>query len=164
MAQLWDNPDEKEDTLGTWRNGFELKSWGLIDTWPWEFEPQQDIDKFWKEMQTWTYPASMRLMLSDESIGIGVNFELLMFQMIMPPEFDANIAKLSPVFFPGMLFTLMSAFVMLMMASWAEKTIPSCPKKLLPWQSNDVLVEIRQMWFDPDEICKTEGICWIHFG
>jgi hypothetical protein len=59
----------------------------------------------------------MRLMLSDESIGIGVNFELLMFQMIMPPEFDANIAKLSPVFFPGMLSTLMSAFVILMMAS-----------------------------------------------
>ncbi len=59
----------------------------------------------------------MRLMLSDESIGIGVNFELLMFQMIMPPEFNAKMAKLSPVFLPGMLFTLMPAFVILMRAS-----------------------------------------------
>ena len=84
-------------------------------------------------------------MLSDDSIGMGVNFASLMFQMMMPPVFNAKMAKLSPVFFPGLLLILIFAFVILMMALGVEKLIPSCPKKLLPWQNNDFWVETRQI-------------------
>ena len=164
MAQVWENPDENDDTLGAISNGFETKSWELSDTWPWEFEPQQAMEEFWNEMQAWRYPAWIWVMLSDKSIGKGANWALLAFQRMIPPEFSAKMAKLSPVFFWGVLLILTSAFVT-MTAEWgAEKIVPSCPNRLLPWHNKDLWVEIRQMWLDPDEMCKVAGNCWTHIG
>jgi hypothetical protein len=64
---------------------------------------------------------------------MGVNFESLIFQNMIPPEFNGNIAKLSPVYFPKVVFTLISPFVTVTAAeSGADSMTPSCPNKLLP--------------------------------
>jgi hypothetical protein len=64
--------------------------------------------------------------------GMGVNFESLMFQNMMPPETNGNIAKLSPVYFPKVLLTLISPFVTVTAESGADNMTPSCPNQLLP--------------------------------